>query len=150
MSLLGGFGFGDNGTINLGTSNTHQIIVGAGATKMLVDGAIVMRGDEIAGEDSTTPTSLFLRGGNSTDAGIGGGVDLDGGTSAGGADGPIRIGTFNASAVTIGNAASDLGFHGAAAVAKQTVTGSRGGNAALASLLTALDALGIIVDSSSA
>jgi hypothetical protein len=40
-----------------------------------------------------------------------------------------------------------IGFYGAAAQAKQTVTGSRGGNAALASLLTALAALGLITDS---
>lgn len=44
-----------------------------------------------------------------------------------------------------------LGFYDkglGSTVAKQTVTGSRGGNAALASLLTALDALGLITDSS--
>jgi hypothetical protein len=43
-----------------------------------------------------------------------------------------------------------VGFFGATAVAKPTVTGSRGGNAALASLLTALASLGLITDSSSA
>lgn len=43
-----------------------------------------------------------------------------------------------------------VGFHGATPVTQQTVTGSRGGNAALASLLTALDALGLIVDGSEA
>lgn len=42
-----------------------------------------------------------------------------------------------------------LGFHGATPVAQQTVTGSRGANAALASLLTALATLGLIVDSTS-
>ena len=40
-----------------------------------------------------------------------------------------------------------LGFYNVAAVARQTVTGSRGGNAALASLLTALANLGLIIDS---
>lgn len=44
---------------------------------------------------------------------------------------------------------STIGFYGASAVAKQTVTGSRGGNAALASLLTALANLGLITDSTS-
>jgi hypothetical protein len=44
----------------------------------------------------------------------------------------------------IGNA---LGFYSAATVAQQTVTGSRGGNAALANLLTALNTLGLIVNS---
>jgi len=45
---------------------------------------------------------------------------------------------------------STLGFFGAAAVSKPTVTGSRGGNAALASLLTALANLGLITDSTTA
>lgn len=43
-----------------------------------------------------------------------------------------------------------IGFLGAAAVARPTVTGSRGGNAALASALTALANLGLITDSSTA
>lgn len=40
-----------------------------------------------------------------------------------------------------------LGFFGASTTTKPTVTGSRGGNAALASLLTALQTLGLITDS---
>jgi hypothetical protein len=43
-----------------------------------------------------------------------------------------------------------LGFYGSSAVAKQTITGSRGGNAALADLLTKLATLGLITDSTSA
>ncbi|MFJ9420670.1 hypothetical protein [Streptomyces sp. NPDC101249] len=43
-----------------------------------------------------------------------------------------------------------LGFYGATAVAKPTVSGSRGGNAALASLITALTSLGLVTDSTSA
>lgn len=43
-----------------------------------------------------------------------------------------------------------IGFLGANAVARQTVTGSRGGNAALASLLTALATEGLITDSTTA
>lgn len=46
-------------------------------------------------------------------------------------------------------AAALVGFYGATAQAKPTVTGSRGGNAALASLLAALAALGLLTDSSS-
>lgn len=45
---------------------------------------------------------------------------------------------------------NNIGFYNTAPVAKQTVTGSRGGNAALASLLTALATSGLITDSSSA
>lgn len=44
----------------------------------------------------------------------------------------------------------NVGFYGTSPAAKQTVTGSRGGNAALASLLTALAAIGLITDSSTA
>lgn len=40
-----------------------------------------------------------------------------------------------------------VGFLGATAVARQTITGSRGANAALASLLTGLANLGLITDS---
>lgn len=43
-----------------------------------------------------------------------------------------------------------IGFYGTNPVSKQTVTGAKGSNAALASLLTALVALGIITDSTSA
>jgi hypothetical protein len=50
----------------------------------------------------------------------------------------------------IDGAANTLGFHGATPVTQQTVTGSRGDGTALANLLTALDALGLIVDGSSA
>lgn len=44
--------------------------------------------------------------------------------------------------------APQLGFFGAAVIGKPTVTGSRGANAALASLLTALSNLGLVTDSS--
>jgi hypothetical protein len=43
-----------------------------------------------------------------------------------------------------------IGFFAATPAIKQTVTGSRGGNAALASLLTALATLGLITDSTTA
>lgn len=45
---------------------------------------------------------------------------------------------------------SNVGFYNTTPTTKQTVTGSRGGNAALASLLTGLAAIGLITDSSSA
>lgn len=44
--------------------------------------------------------------------------------------------------------ATKLGFYSATPMLKPTVTGSRGGNAALASLLDQLEALGLITDSS--
>lgn len=47
-------------------------------------------------------------------------------------------------------AADTMGFYGSTPVAKPSATGSRGGNAALASLLTQLASLGLITDSTSA
>jgi hypothetical protein len=51
---------------------------------------------------------------------------------------------------TLDGAANQVGFYGAAPASKPTVTGSRGGNAALASLLSALATLGLITDGTSA
>lgn len=53
--------------------------------------------------------------------------------------------------ITLGGSAASprLGFYGATAVVKPTVTGSKGANAALTSLLTALANLGLITDGSS-
>jgi len=51
-------------------------------------------------------------------------------------DGPIQI-------------KGRVGFYDTVPASKQTITGSRGGNAALASLLTGLAAIGLITDSSS-
>lgn len=51
--------------------------------------------------------------------------------------------------ITLGESATHLGFFGATPAAKPTVTGSRGGNAALASLLTAGANLGLWTDSTS-
>lgn len=51
--------------------------------------------------------------------------------------------------VIVAASGGTLGFYGHAPAAKPTVSGSRGSNAALASLLTALAGLGLLVDSSS-
>lgn len=48
------------------------------------------------------------------------------------------------------NDIAGVGFYGGAGVAKPTVSGAKGSNAALASLLTALASQGLITDSSSA
>lgn len=53
-----------------------------------------------------------------------------------------------AGADRLGITATGMGFNGTAPVAKPTVTGAKGGNAALASLLTALASYGLITDSS--
>ena len=55
------------------------------------------------------------------------------------------IGTEAASGVWLSN--SKLGFFTTAPVTKPTVTGAKGGNAALTSLMTALAGLGLVTDS---
>jgi hypothetical protein len=57
---------------------------------------------------------------------------------------------YGATKHVLDGAANTIGFFGTAAAAKQTVSGAKGGNAALASLLTALVAYGLITDSTSA
>jgi hypothetical protein len=54
----------------------------------------------------------------------------------------------NVKNLSLGPAA--IGFYGTSPQTKQTITGSRGGNAALASLLTALASTGLITDSTTA
>jgi len=51
--------------------------------------------------------------------------------------------------LTMGYSGGSLCFYGGSPQVKQTVSGSRGSNAALTSLLTALSTLGLITDSSS-
>lgn len=59
-------------------------------------------------------------------------------------------GLYGATKHILDGATNTIGFFGTAAAAKQAVAGSRGGNAALASLLTALATYGIITDGSTA
>ena len=62
-----------------------------------------------------------------------------------------QVSNGNPDGSTLGQDDADkISFHGATPVVRQTVTGSRGGNAALASLLTALDAIGAIIDNTTA
>lgn len=60
-----------------------------------------------------------------------------------------NIDLYVGSSYAAGFGANTTGFNGATPVAKGTITGSRGGNAALASLLTYLASTGLITDSSS-
>lgn len=59
----------------------------------------------------------------------------------------FAAGPFGAAVHTIDGLNNQLGFHGAAPVVRQDVSGSHGGNAALVSLLTALSNVGLITDS---
>lgn len=83
------------------------------------------------------------------------GVDEDGNALIkGGSDsenGILALQTFGSSPFSPFAVQEDkLGFYGNAPAARPTITGSRGGNAALASLLTQLQTLGLITDGTSA
>lgn len=68
--------------------------------------------------------------------------------AANGLNSIINLGTYSGTQIGIHD--NELGFFGADPVVKPTVTGAKGGNAALGSLLTALATLGLITDSSGA
>lgn len=61
----------------------------------------------------------------------------------------IRAGVEAGMKAEVDATSARLGFNGATPIAKPAITGSRGANAALASLLTALANLGLITDSTS-
>jgi len=77
-----------------------------------------------------------------------GGVSI---LSAGGeTDASMRVAANGAGAIQVGSATNRVGFYAGAGALKQTVTGAKGGNAALASLLAALVAVGLVTDTTTA
>jgi len=81
--------------------------------------------------------------------GAGGDANVDAGT--GNPNGNVSIGNTNAVNVNIGRSGQKVGFLGATAVVRQTVSGARNNpEAALANLLTALANLGLITNSTTA
>jgi len=106
--------------------------------------------------DATTAGVISIVAGTnfSEVSGMGGAINLQPGTGIT-TNGTIRIKDGNGSEVirvgTTAAAAPGLSFFGQTTVkAKPAITGSRGGNAALTSLLTELAALGLITNSTSA
>ncbi len=80
-------------------------------------------------------------------------IEIQPNTGAGGAAGETAVARFEDTHVEIlGDLEIDgeVGFFGEPGDSQQTVTGSRGGNAALADLLTALATYGLIVDNTTA
>ena len=76
-------------------------------------------------------------------SGTGGNVNIASGTGAP-TPGNVTISAGATTRIACGN--TGIGFFGVAQSARPNVTGSRGGNAALASLLTGLAGLGLITD----
>lgn len=112
---------------------------------------------------NTAGNSLTIQAGGSTTGATdknGGDLVLAGGVATGTGESSVKIQTAVAGAsgtatrlstnIMFQALGNKMAFNGATPVTKPTVTGSRGGNAALASLLTALDTLGLITDSTTA
>jgi hypothetical protein len=137
VNMVGGFG-GPGGGVGGSCVVTGGTGLGGGAGgQTSVSGGAGLTG--IGG-------NLILAGGIAG-TGAGGDARVNGGAGSGGPDGDVDIGLTNTTNVNVAAAGNALGFHGAAAVAQQTITGAKGGNAALTDLLTKLATLGLVVDS---
>lgn len=161
MQFADGLGFGGSAGVFI-RSGTLSPATDAQGNDLHIEGAY--SGTSAAASTGKTGGSIEIicgDGGDAADAsstaGDGGVLTLDAGnagaTGAGapGTAGNVLVGTGQANAVRIGRASGDLGFHGATPVSQQTVSGARDNpEAALANLLTALDALGLINDTTTA
>lgn len=110
-----------------GSGNTHFRVNVGGTTGDYVQAVAGSGGATVGVNGASANASISVLG-----KGTGGVNLLDGGSAS-----KFRVNT------------TGIGFFAATPAAKQTVSGSRGGNAALASLLTALATYGLITDSSS-
>lgn len=149
VDLLDGGDWASPGTIGSTTPNSGKF------TALTTDGTVNVN----LGTD-TTNTGVNVRGSN---AGANGGSFVsvrnnNVGIIGIGNKSALNGGAYDATPYISANAtmevgpstkfASTTGFNNTAPIAKPTVTGSRGGNAALASLLTALANYGLVTDSS--
>jgi len=105
--------------------------------------------------DNATPNGgdIFIQAGHgrASDNGNGGDTYIAAARGGGsGASGKIRLikADYSTDVITINN--TGIGFFNTTPIAKPSITGSRGGNAALASLLTQLANFGLITDATTA
>lgn len=117
-------------------NNTNKSAIYFGNSSSATDGAI----------QYSTARSLLLNTAGATALTI---TSTQAATFAGSLD---VTGTFTSKGTTVlcDGTGDTLKFYGGTGATKQAITGSRGGNAALASLLTALATLGLITDSTTA
>ncbi len=136
----------DAGSGTVGITSMTQVIskgltVGSGALSA-ASGEIATSGNVGVGAAVSSAVRLFAKGVDTGTSNYAFNLQDSAGTN-------LMI-VRNDGAVTISKSGGTVGFYAGAGAAKQTVTGSRGGNAALASLLSALAAYGLVTDSSSA
>jgi hypothetical protein len=127
LTQLGDFTVSDNGVTGSGiqftTGSTGSLPIFLSASDGIVNGNLA---------------TITLSGSGTGDVAIQAGH---------GAGAVIHVTAAGTSPGTIALDAPELGFFGGSPVAKQVVNGSRGGNAALTSLLSALATAGLITDS---
>lgn len=140
--------YAPTGSSHFGIVETEgKLTVGDGTAAM----QIFLNGSSGAARDIRFQTAgvdrWYLRIDNSSESGSQAGSDLQilSRSDAGGANFTHLTLVRKTGDVKFGNV--PLGFFGGSAASKQTVTGSKGANAALTSLLTALAAYGLITDS---
>lgn len=108
----------------------------------------VWKGQDAAPGSGLSGGDGGVQGGNSDAGATGGTAFIQPGTSPAAVDhgeSQMRNAT-GAARVRCGGATDGVAFHGTAPIAKPTVLGARGGNAALTSLLTVLASYGLIID----
>ena len=136
----------DNYGLNLQANGAHSMtadtfaISSGGATgptaltvqtDVITGGSVRIHGSAAVGDSVNSVTRLRVKGASSTSS-----------------DYALVVLNSSSTAMLVVRNDNRLGFFGATEVARPTVTGSRGGNAALASALTALASLGLVTDSS--
>ena len=172
VAKLSGFdATNDKGILSLASAGTTivQLSAASGAPNYINSALYLGNGSTSA---TPTPRTLAATGGSGTDI-AGAGLFLTGGIGTGaGAGGSIFLCTSPTSTTgstpntvtdrltidTTGLATfannvrvnGNVGFYNTAPVAKPTVSGAKGSNAALASLMTALAALGLVTDTTTA
>jgi len=71
-------------------------------------------------------------------------------TGGSGLGATLNLGWTAANGITLGTSGQKIGFYGTTPIAKPSVSGSRGGNAALASVIAALSSYGFVTDNTTA
>lgn len=147
-----------SGGINAGTGAGGQILIQGGESTSIGGDITVQSGASSSVSPLENGGNIFIRAGEAFSGGAGGLVFIRGGKNLANDDsaGIVFIQSSNAftdtvmtaSTSTAGNAA--ISFFDGIPREKTSVTGSRGGNAALASLLTALANYGLITNNTTA
>jgi hypothetical protein len=131
-------------TVDNAGTNTYSLVKGTASGVQLGEATVAVLIGPVAsiasasGGDAVFANTKTVRWVNAAGTNTIAGIDVDAGDR-------VRIAGGGIYATP-----AALGFYGAAPIAKQTILGSRGGNAALASLLTQLASIGLYIDGTTA